>query len=197
MSMERLNSCTLQHLKKKLENRFDRNQFYCVSIEPLLSSLCQWCIRAWIWPSVIPVWDKMESKMKATPSPSSVLQSCTAVFFLHGKYTRMFSVCIACTVCVCLKKIYVIWSNTWRNSEAKGWIRNDFNVLLDWPISSTITCSNLIFLQQWSVLSGRDVRSILDDQSLPLRVPESYVLLLLPRGGRRFVLILVNCQNII
>lgn len=64
------------------------------------------------------------------------------------------------------------------------------DVIADFPDSSRLKNKPSAFsvsLQQWSVLPGRGVRPLLDDQSLPLRVPKSHLLLLLPRRRGRFV----------
>lgn len=61
---------------------------------------------------------------------------------------------------------------------------------LTFPDSSRLKTKPSAFsvsLQQWSVLPSGGVWPLLDDQSLPLWVPESHLLLLLPRGRGRFV----------
>lgn len=65
----------------------DINQQQTMKFTTLCSSLSQWCIRAWTWPSVTPLWDTMASRTKATPWPSLELPSCTAASSLHGEQT--------------------------------------------------------------------------------------------------------------
>lgn len=50
-----------------------------------------------------------------------------------------------------------------------------------------------MFPQQRSILPCRGIRAVLDDQSIPLWVPESHLLFLLPRGGGRLVLGQESC----